>query len=176
MKHKLVHPLDLLANPSADLCVLDVRTAPEVAAVALPGALHIPLHELTPERFQNELEKHGKQGSRVYLLCQAGKRAETAANQLFGHVDSELCIIVGGMNAVQQSNIAVTRSDRKPMSLEQQVRTAAGLLVLIGVALGTWVHPAFYGLSAFVGAGLVFAGVTDLCAMGLLLARAPWNK
>jgi hypothetical protein len=32
------------------------------------------------------------------------------------------------------------------------------------------------GLSAFVGAGLVFAGVTDTCGMGMLLARMPWNN
>ncbi|MGM8228104.1 rhodanese-like domain-containing protein [Cellvibrio sp. ARAG 10.3] len=176
MNHKRIHPVELFANPSTNLCVLDVRTASEVAATALPGALHIPLHELTPERLQNELVKHGKQGSCVYLLCQGGKRAEKAADQLQGHVNAELCIIDGGMNAVQQANIPVTKNHRKTMSLEQQVRTAAGVLVLIGVILGTWMHPAFYGLSAFVGAGLVFAGITDLCAMGMLLARAPWNK
>jgi hypothetical protein len=62
------------------------------------------------------------------------------------------------------------------ISLERQVRIAAGLLVLAGVVLGTWVHPAFYGLSAFVGAGLTFAGITDWCGMGLLLARMPWNQ
>src|SRR5690606_41663847 len=112
MKHKLVHPLDLLANPSADLCVLDVRTAPEVAAVALPGALHIPLHELTPERFQNDLEKHGTQGSRVDLLCQRGKGAETAADQLLRRVDSALCIIAGGMSAIRQARSDVARGDR----------------------------------------------------------------
>ena len=62
------------------------------------------------------------------------------------------------------------------ISLERQVRIAAGSLVLLGVALGLLVHPAFIGLAAFVGAGLVFAGVTDWCGMGLLLARMPWNQ
>jgi hypothetical protein len=62
------------------------------------------------------------------------------------------------------------------MSLERQVRIAAGALVLAGCGLGLTVHPAFYGLSAFVGGGLVFAGVTDFCGMGLLLARMPWNQ
>ena len=64
----------------------------------------------------------------------------------------------------------------KVMSLERQVRIAAGALVLIGVGLGTWMHPLFYGLSAFVGAGLAFAGITDWCGMGLLLAKTPWNR
>jgi hypothetical protein len=65
---------------------------------------------------------------------------------------------------------------KKAISLERQVRIAAGLLVLVGAALGAFIHPAWIGLAAFVGAGLVFAGVTDTCGMGLLLARMPWNR
>ena len=65
---------------------------------------------------------------------------------------------------------------RKVMSLERQVRIAAGSLVLLGVALAWFVHPNFIAISAFVGAGLVFAGVTDTCGMGLLLAKMPWNR
>jgi hypothetical protein len=62
------------------------------------------------------------------------------------------------------------------ISVERQVRIAAGAMVFTGVILGTFVYEGFYGLSGFVGAGLIFAGVTDWCGMGLLLARAPWNK
>src|SRR5690606_1300136 len=160
----------------ANVCVLDVRTAPEVAATALPGALHIPLHELTPERLLSELEKSGKQGNCVYLLCQGGKRAEQAAQQLEGKIDLELCVIEGGMNEVQKCNIGVTKTPTKTLSLEQQVRIVAGTVVLIGMVLGTWVHSGFYGIAAFAGAGLIFAGMTDLCVMGKLLARAPWNR
>ena len=65
---------------------------------------------------------------------------------------------------------------KKAISLERQVRIAAGSLVLTGVILGLFVHPAFFGLSAFVGGGLVFAGITDTCGMGMLLARMPWNQ
>lgn len=176
MTHQRIQASELLADFNDGTCVLDVRTAPEVAAAALPGALHIPLHDLTPERLQNELRKHNKVGRRVYLLCQGGKRAEKAAEQLQGKVDTDLCIIDGGMNAVLQCKTPLVTQGRERLSLEQQVRLIAGLLVVIGVALGTWVHPGFYALSAFVGAGLVVAGITDLCLMGRLLARAPWNK
>ena len=62
------------------------------------------------------------------------------------------------------------------VSLERQVRIAAGSLVLAGVTLGLLVHPAIFGLAGFVGAGLVFSGVTDTCGMGLVLARMPWNN
>jgi hypothetical protein len=62
------------------------------------------------------------------------------------------------------------------ISIERQVRIGAGTLVLTGVLLGAYVDPAFYGLSGFIGAGLIFAGVTDWCGMGLLIAKAPWNR
>jgi hypothetical protein len=65
---------------------------------------------------------------------------------------------------------------KKAISLERQVRIAAGSLTFLGAALGAFVHPAFIGLSAFVGAGLIFAGVTDTCGMGMILARMPWNQ
>ena len=81
----------------------------------------------------------------------------------------------GGTLACVEAGLPVVRG-RKAISLERQVRIAAGLLVLLGALLGWLVHPAFVGLSAFVGAGLVFAGVTDTCGMGLLLARMPWNR
>jgi hypothetical protein len=42
--------------------------------------------------------------------------------------------------------------------------------------LGFIVSPYFIGLSAFVGAGLVFAGVTDTCGMGMIIAKMPWNR
>jgi rhodanese-related sulfurtransferase len=85
-------------------------------------------------------------------------------------------VVEGGTLAWIAANLPVTRSAVKMISLERQVRIAAGSLVLIGVLLGWFVHRGFYGLAAFVGAGLVFAGITDFCGMGLLLAKLPWNR
>ncbi len=56
------------------------------------------------------------------------------------------------------------------------MRFAAGLFVLAGGVLSLLVHPWFVALSVFVGAGLVFAAVTDTCGMGMMLARMPWNR
>lgn len=176
MSHKRIHPADLMANKTADMCILDVRTAAEVKASALPNCLHIPLHELTPARLQNEIEKSGKNGAQVYLLCQGGKRAEMAANQLTGNVDSELVIIEGGMNAVRDAQIPLQQTGKAMMSLERQVRIAAGFLVVVGVILGFVFNSSFFALSGFVGAGLMFAGITDTCMMGMLIARMPWNR
>ena len=87
---------------------------------------------------------------------------------------SNVVNVEGGTLAWEKAGLPVVPG-KKAISLERQVRIAAGLLVLLGTAFGWFVHPAFLGLSAFVGAGLVFAGVTDTCGMGMLLARMPWN-
>ena len=83
--------------------------------------------------------------------------------------------VAGGTVACVQAGLPVNRG-QKTMSLERQVRIAAGSLVVIGTVLGAFVHPYWLGLPGFVGAGLVFAGVTDTCGMGMVLARMPWNQ
>ena len=83
--------------------------------------------------------------------------------------------VEGGTAAWEAAGLPVVRG-KKTISLERQVRIAAGVLVLVGSALGYFVHPYFIGVAAFVGAGLTFAGVTDTCGMGMLLARMPWNQ
>lgn len=176
MSHKRIHPLDLMANKTADLCIVDVRTTAEVKASKLPDSLHIPLHELTPERLRADIAKSGKNGSSIYLLCQSGKRAEMAADQLQDQLDAELIIVEGGINALRDAQIPLQQSGKAVMSLERQVRIAAGFLVFSGVLLGSLFNPGFYWLSGFVGAGLMFAGITDTCMMGMLIARMPWNR
>jgi rhodanese-related sulfurtransferase len=176
MSHKRIHPIDLMSQKQAATCIVDVRTLAEVKAASLGDCLHIPLHELTAERLATEIAASGKNGAHVYVLCQSGRRAELAADALKGQCSGELYVIEGGMNAVIESKIPLAAQGRVMMSLERQVRIAAGLLVLLGAALGTWVNPAFYGLSAFVGAGLTFAGIADICLMGTLIAKAPWNR
>jgi rhodanese-related sulfurtransferase len=83
--------------------------------------------------------------------------------------------VEGGTRAWDQAGLPVVRG-KKTISLERQVRIAAGSLVLLGAALGYFINPLFIGLSAFVGAGLIFAGVTDTCGMGMMLAKMPWNQ
>lgn len=77
--------------------------------------------------------------------------------------------------AWEAAGLPVVRG-KKAISLERQVRIAAGLLVLLGAILGFFVNPSFIGISAFVGAGLVFAGITDTCGMAMMLAKMPWNQ
>jgi rhodanese-related sulfurtransferase len=111
----------------------------------------------------------------VVLVCRSGKRAEQARRKLAAAGCGNLAVLEGGVTAWEQAGLPVKRG-KAVLSLERQVRIAAGLLVLAGVVLGFLVHPGFFGLSAFVGAGLTFAGLTDWCGMAQLLAKMPWNQ
>ena len=173
---KSISPLELqkLLAAQPNLPLLDVRTPVEFAEVHVPQARNIPLDEINPK----ELAGAGKirKDQPVYLLCRSGQRATKAAEKFAKEGFAAPIVIEGGTLAWIEANLPVTRGKAKVISLERQVRIAAGALVFSGVTLGWFVHPGFFGLSAFVGAGLVFAGITDFCGMGLLLAKCPWNK
>lgn len=169
-----ITPADLHQRLTAqpDLAVIDVRTAGEFDSVHVPQARNVPLDSLEPTALLSTGVT--RPGQPVYLLCQSGGRARRAAEK-FSIAGIENAVVVeGGMQAWIEAGLPVTRGGGV-VSLERQVRIGAGSLVLLGVMLGWTVHPYFFGLSAFVGAGLVFAGITDFCGMGLLLAKAPWN-
>jgi rhodanese-related sulfurtransferase len=154
--------------------LIDVRTPAEFAEVHVAAARNEPLDRLDPKAL---LESGVVPPDRpVYLICLSGGRAERAAQAFIKAGHDQAVVVTGGTQAWIDAGQPVERGLAKAISLERQVRIAAGSLVLIGVLLGWRVHPGFYGLSGFVGGGLVFAGITDFCGMGLLLARAPWNR
>ena len=155
----------------SDCLLLDVRTPTEFESAHVPGSHLLPLDQLDADRIRKLA------GDRpIHLLCRSGSRASQAASKLAAAGLNNLIVVEGGIQAWQAAGRPMHQSASQGMSIERQVRVAAGSLVLIGVLLGLVLHPGFYGLSAFVGAGLVFAGLTDWCGMGLLLARAPWNR
>lgn len=160
-----------LETGAAAPLLLDVRTPLEHSEVHLPQARLSPLDQLDV----SAIARQEGADREVIVICRGGGRAAKAAAQLAAAGMTRVGVLEGGMLAWTAAGLPATRG-KAAISLERQVRIAAGLLVLAGVILGTWAHPGFYGLSAFVGAGLVFAGITDWCGMGLLLAKAPWNR
>ena len=163
--------------PASQLQVIDVRTQAEVNSESLGDCAHFPLQDLDSAAVKAYLEQQGHDSSQpVHLLCASGQRATRAAEQLQNDLGHQLVIVEGGMNALKELGIDIAKGSGNIISLERQVRIAAGSLVVVGVILGLAVNPGFYGLSAFVGAGLVFAGITDSCGMGMVLARMPWNN
>ena len=153
--------------------LLDVRTPVEFQEVHVKFARNVPLDRLDPAAILQS--RNGKAGEPLYVICRSGGRSLKACEKLAAAGVTNVVNVEGGTLACIEAGLPLVRG-RKAVSLERQVRIAAGTLVLTGVALGLLVHPGFFGLSAFVGAGLVFAGITDTCGMGMLLARMPWNR
>ncbi len=171
--HDELHPRNVLAEAAGGALLLDVRSPAEYRSGHVEGAVNLPLDQLKPGAVKALMG--GGEDRVVLLLCAAGGRARTAAKRLEGSGVRSV-VVAGGTNACVGAGLPIRKLKGAVISIERQVRIGAGLMVAAGVALGTWVHPGFHGLSGFVGCGLVFAGVTDFCGMGLLLARMPWNR
>lgn len=155
--------------------LVDVRTGAEFEGSHVAGARSMPLDELDAGSLR-AASRGAAPGLPVYVMCRSGQRSRTAVEKLRAQGIGEAVGIEGGLLAWEAAGFPVERGARQVISLERQVRIGAGSLVVLGAVLGTWVHPCFYGLSAFVGAGLVFAGATDTCGMGMMLVRMPWNN
>lgn len=165
---KSIHARELNDNFNHGI-LLDVRTAAEFEEVHIPGSRLMPLHELDPQKVKD------MGGSRVALICRSGNRAKQAAEKLEAAGLGGVEVLEGGVMAWDEAGLPVKRG-KKSISIERQVRIGAGVLIVTGVVLGTVVNPWFLLLSGFVACGLIFAGLTDWCGMGLILARMPWNN
>jgi len=152
-----------------DIQLVDVREYPEYASGHIADSRRIPLGGIKGRTSEIDANKT------VVCICRSGKRAAQAAGELSELGFQDIATLEGGLRAWEQAGFPVQKHARAPWALERQVRFTAGLLILAGLGLSL-VWPAAIGLSWFVGAGLVFAAVIDWCGMGLLLAKAPWNR
>jgi rhodanese-related sulfurtransferase len=148
--------------------LVDIREADERAREHVPGARHNPLSRLA------SVDAGGAKA--VIFHCRSGARTAANAQRLAAVANCAAYTLEGGLEAWKKAGLPVNVDARQPIEIMRQVQIAAGSLVLAGVALGIWVAPAFLALSAFVGAGLVFAGATGWCGMARLLAYMPWNR
>jgi rhodanese-related sulfurtransferase len=152
--------------------LIDVRTPVEYREVHISFARNVPLNRLdaaTLPAGTNDAKRP------LYVVCQSGARGKQACEKLLAAGYPNVVNVEGGTQAWLDADLPVIRG-QQAISLERQVRIAAGALVLIGALLGYFAHPYWMALPAFVGAGLVFAGITDACGMGMLLAKMPWNQ
>lgn len=161
-----------LVRAGQKINLVDVRTPVEFQEVHVDFARNVPLDQLDVQRLKGELNGTAEP---LYVICRSGGRGKQACEKLEAAGMGSVINVEGGTLAWDQAGLPVVRGE-KVMSLERQVRIAAGSLVLLGSVLGAFVSPYWIGLAAFVGAGLVFAGVTDTCGMGMLLAKMPWNQ
>ncbi len=150
---------------------LDVRTPGEFESAHIRGAYNVPLDTLSEHR----REIRNVTDAPIVLVCQSGMRARKADEALRAIGLSNLHVLEGGMNAWIADGLDAVRG-RKRMSLERQVRIVAGALAATGGLLALLVNPWFAAIPAAVGSGLVFAGLTDTCMMGMLLSRLGYNR
>ena len=153
-----------LAGAGARL--IDIRGADEFARAHAKGAENRPLDSLGPVTGE----------APVVFLCRSGMRTSANSARLAALREGEAYCLDGGLEAWRAAGLPVEEDTSAPLEIMRQVQITAGLLILLGVALGFTLAPAWFGLSAFVGAGLTFAGVTGWCGMANLLALMPWNR
>jgi len=157
---------------SAD--IIDVRTPVEFREVHAEGARNVPLDQVDPSQVMQS--RNGSADQPMYVICKSGARAAKACDKFVAAGYENVVHVEGGTDAWVSEGLPVQRG-KKAISLERQVRIAAGSLVLLGAILALATGNIYWiGISAFVGAGLVFAGVTDTCGMGMMLAKMPWNQ
>lgn len=150
--------------------VLDVRTPAEFETTHIPGSYNVPLDSLREHR--DELRRH--LDADVVLVCRSGQRASQAEAALRETGLPGLRVLEGGMVAWESAGAPVRRG-RQTWELERQVRLVAGSIVAVSV-LASLLVPAMVWVAFAIGAGLTFAALTNTCAMGMLLARMPWNR
>jgi rhodanese-related sulfurtransferase len=153
--------------------LVDVREPAEYATERIPGAKLYPLSQFNHDRLDDRVQPPS--GQQLVLYCQSGNRSTKAAQQCLEAGFTSVTHLRGGILSWKNAGYGVEKSPNAPISLFRQVQIVAGSLVFLGTILGVLVSPKFLILSGFVGAGLVFAGVTNTCAMGLLLAKLPYN-
>ncbi|NDC52804.1 MAG: DUF2892 domain-containing protein [Planctomycetia bacterium] len=164
-----------LRRKGEKLTLIDVRTPAEFGEVHVDFAHNIPLDRLDPGEVASVAG-----GGPVYVVCKSGGRSQKACEKLIAAGMPDVVNVEGGTLACVAAGVPVVRG-KKAMSLERQVRIAAGSLVATGAALAAfgpdlaWQRVGL-GLAAFIGCGLVFAGITDTCGMAMLIAKMPWNQ
>lgn len=161
-------PADARGAIDAGARLVDIRGTDEHARERIPGALNLPLDRIA-DLMRDERP--------VVFHCRSGMRTAGNATQLADAAHGAPAYILdGGIDAWRGAGQPTITDRTQPMEIMRQVQISAGALVLSGVLLGLFVAPGFFGMSAFVGAGLVFAGMTGWCGMAKLLHMMPWNR
>ncbi len=164
-------PAEVNARLVAGQAVLvDIREADEFARSHVAGALSRPLS------LWEQAHLSIAPGGDVIFTCRSGARTSGACDRLAARVEGSAYVLDGGIDGWARSGLPLEVNRKAPMEIMRQVQIAAGLLVLVGVLLGFTVSAAWFGMAAFVGAGLTFAGLSGFCGMAKLLMLMPWNR
>jgi rhodanese-related sulfurtransferase len=167
-----LQPSDLSQRLASEAVVLiDVRSPAEFASCHVPGARNLPL-----DRLDAAAVAALPRNCPLHVICQGGMRSRKACEQLAAAGIGELVDITGGTNAWKAAGLPVEGTGGAVFGVERQVRSIIGGCVFAGAVLALTVHPYWAALSGFFGAGLLMAGLTNLCPLALAVAAMPWNR
>lgn len=150
--------------------LIDIRAANEYAREHIQEARHIPMEQLTGQALA------AADANAVIFHCRSGNRTLIQAQALSACAPSNGYMLAGGLDAWKKAGLPVVADHSQPLELQRQVQIAAGAMIVVGAVLGVTVSPWFHALSGFVGAGLMFAGISGYCGMARLLMKMPWNR
>lgn len=150
--------------------LVDIRGADAYARERISEARHMPVSEIAGKQLPVGDAKA------VIYHCRSGQSTQMHADTLASCVSCEAYILEGGINAWKAAGLDVVADPSQPLELQRQVQIGAGAMILLGVILGYTVAPGLFLISAFVGAGLMVAGITGFCGLARLLMLMPWNK
>lgn len=153
-----------------EVVLIDVREPGEYLSEHIPGAQLMPLSTFDPQLLKEMFDV------RVVLQCQSGSRSTKAAQKMFEAGFTKVMHLQGGLPTWKAAGYPTKVNRKAPISMFRQVQIVAGSLVFIGTLLSVWVSPWFLIVPGFVGAGLLFAGISNTCAMAMLLAKLPYNR
>ncbi len=153
--------------------IIDVRTPAEFESARAKYAKSFPLNSLNPQSIQSQ--RTTQSDHPLYLICKMGGRSMKACEQFVAAGFPNVVNVTGGTDAWVAAGHPAVHGERKVMALDRQMRITAGLFVLLGVVLSIWFPWAIW-IAGFIGAGLLFSGITDTCGMVAVLAKMPWNQ
>ncbi len=157
----------------AEVEIIDVRSPAEYRSLHIPDALLSPLDMLDPAAIMKSRKLSSD--APLFIACQAGTRAKKAQDIFKKAGFENCCVIEGGIAAWAAKGLPVNKG-KSVIPVDRQTRIVVGTMILIGLALGYFVNPAFLLLSAIGGCGMIYAGITDLCPLADMIAKLPWNK
>ncbi|AWP35283.1 rhodanese family protein [Pantoea vagans] len=152
--------------------LLDIRDTSEYLREHISGARSFTLTDI-----QAGKKIETQEGRPVIFYCLSGGRTAQNSNVLIAAAGPvPALILAGGINAWKSARLPVIEDKKQPLPVMRQVQIAAGILILTGVVLGYSIDSRLFLLSGFIGAGLLFAGVSGVCGMANFLLKMPWNR
>ena len=162
-----------LARDGRKIELIDVRMPTEFREVHLEVARNIPLDQLDPKALMQA--RNGSQRRTAVFCLSCGHAGPAGLREVHRGRLHECREYRGRHEGLHRGGPAgrSRQEGRFPGAASSHRRRIARI---IGGDRFVCAPSGLILLSAFVGAGLVFAGITDTCGMGMLLARMPWNQ